>query len=131
MEPKYPIERVVLAAIDGDVLLAHERARAIVADYIDGLVAADTFARAVLAGLRRQDFLRTVVLDEPPYKGEFDEYLTALSEELITRHGLELVPEWYVKLKLTESDDGATVFCISLHPAERPKPVTKKKGKTK
>lgn len=121
MEPKYPLDRVVAVAVDGgELLLGETRARRIVADYVEGLVEAERFARAVVAGPRREHFEATIELPDPPYRGQFDAYITPLSEELVERHGLEHVRTWYVKLKLVESDDGDSVVCVSLHPPEQP-----------
>lgn len=125
--PKYPLERVVAVAVDGgDVMLGQTRARAIVETYVDGLVEAEAFARAVVAGLRREHFEETVDLAEPPYRGSFDVYITPLSPALIARHGLEHVATWYVKLKLVESDEAASVVCVSLHPPEKPSKKTRR-----
>ena len=127
MEPKYPLDRVVAVAVDGgDLVLGKTRAALIVAAYIDGLVEAERFARAVVAGLRREHFEASVELPEPPYAGLFDVYLTPLALELVQRHGLDHVPSWYVKLKLLESDEGDSVVCVSLHPVER---SSKKQGR--
>lgn len=107
------------------MLLAQTRASRIVADYVEGLVDAERFVRAVVAGLRHEHFEQTVELTEPPYRGAFDVYLTPLAAELVERHGLDHVRTWYVKLKLVESEEGDSVVCVSLHPAER---ASKKKG---
>lgn len=121
VEPRYSLDRVVAVAVDGgDVLLAETRARRIVADYVDGLVDAERFARAVLAGLKREHFETTIELPDPPHRGHFDVYITPLSQEIVERHALAHVPTWYVKLKLVESDDGDSVICVSLHPPEQP-----------
>lgn len=121
MEPKYLLDRVVAVAVEGgDLFLGQTRARDIVANYVEGLVEAEAFARAVVAGLRREHFEATVELSDPPYRGQFDAYITPLSPELIERHGLEHVRTWYVKLKLVESDGGDSVVCVSLHPPEKP-----------
>lgn len=128
VEPKYPLDRVVSVAVDGgDLLLGQTRARDIVANYVEGLVEAVEFARAVVAGLRREHFEATVELSDPPYQGQFDAYITPLSPALVERHGLEHVRTWYVKLKLVESDDGDSVVCVSLHPPEQP---SKRKRRT-
>lgn len=121
MEPRYSLARVVAVVVDGgELLLGETRARRIVADYLDSLVQAERFARAVIAGLRRENFEGTVELSDPPYRGYFDAYITTLSVELAEQHQLEHVRTWYVKLKLVESDDGDTVVCVSLHPPEQP-----------
>lgn len=55
MEPRYSLDRVVAVAVHGgDVLLGKTRARLIVATSVEGLVEAERFARAVVAGLRRE-----------------------------------------------------------------------------
>ena len=87
MEPKYPLDRVIAVAVNGgDVVLGKSRAALIVADYVDGLVEAEAFARAIVAGLRREHFDGTVELPEPPYSGQFDVYVTPLAPELVARH---------------------------------------------
>jgi hypothetical protein len=120
LEPRYPLDKVHEVAASGDLVLAESRARRIVLDLIDSYVEAMSFARALLGALRREHFQRTVELDEPPYRGAFDEYVCPLPPDLAARFGLETVGTWYVKLKLFISDDDGCITCVSMHPAERP-----------
>ena len=61
VEPRYPLEKVVAVALgSGDVLLGETRARRIVADYVEGLVEAEQFARAVIASLAVEHFEKSV-----------------------------------------------------------------------
>lgn len=69
--------------------------------------------------LRVEHFQETVTL-EAPYAGAFDAYVCPLSPEVMARYGLEHVSHWYVKLKLTESEDGDSVLVVSMHPPEKP-----------
>ena len=119
MAPRYPVDKVVAAAASGDLELVGRRARDIVFTYVDGFADALNFASALVASLRLEHFQETVTL-EAPYKGEFDVYICALSSELITRYALENVTNWYVKLKLTESENGDSVLVVSMHPPEKP-----------
>ena len=119
MGPKHELGRVVAAARDGDLLLVGSRAREIVLHYVDGLLEADGFARGLVAALKVEQFQETVTLEEP-YAGEFDVYICPLSKALMSKHALEHVATWYVKLKLTVSEDGDSVLVVSMHPAERP-----------
>ena len=117
--PKYSISKVVAAAEAGRVELAWERAKKIVHDYVPSFLAAIRFSEALVASLEEKHFVRTVVLDLPPYSDAFDEYLRHLPAAVAKEFGLQSVRDWYVKLRLVEDDHGDPVVCISMHPAER------------
>lgn len=120
MAPRYPLDKVVRAAADGDLTVVGPRARDIVEQYLDSLAEAVRFARAVVASLTVDDFEETVQLPSPPNAGWYDVYIRLLSDGLQEEFGMEHSPRWYLKLKLVESDEGDTVVCVSLHPAEHP-----------
>ncbi|MDP2274210.1 MAG: hypothetical protein Q8N23_12210 [Archangium sp.] len=119
MAPRYPVDKVIAAATNGDLDLVGSRARDIVQTYVEGFADSFSFASALVAALRLEHFQETVTLG-PPYKGEFDVYICPISSELMSRYGLEHVPNWYVKLKLTENDNGDSVLVVSMHPPEKP-----------
>ena len=119
MAPRYAVEKVVAAAMSGDLNLVGSRAKDIVLTYVDGLIDAYSFAQALVASLRLEQFQETVRLN-PPYEGFFDLYICPLSPLLMSRYGLEHVTQWYVKLKLTESESGDSVLVVSMHPPEQP-----------
>lgn len=126
MAPKYAVEKVVAAAQSGAVELVGSRAREIVLQYVDGLLEAVTFAQALVGSLRVEHFQETVKL-EPPYGGDFDVYICPLEPALVEKHGLQHVKDWYVKLQLTEDENGDSVLVVSMHPPEKPAKRRRKK----
>ncbi len=70
------------------------------------------FACEVVASLSPGDFCSTD-------KRGMDEYGIALGDDLQSRHGVEGLVTWYVKLSLERRRDGQTVLLASLHQPER------------
>lgn len=112
-KPIFDLAQVTAAAKEGRVNLGKQRARDILLQHLDGMLACIEFACAVVLALKPTDFNVTKDLEGVLY----DEYGIRLSHELLEQFGLD-IEAWYVKLTVREGSWGGDVFCLSLHPLE-------------
>ena len=110
---KFDLERLAVAAKEGNISLGGKRARDILMPSLGELVTCMEFACSVVLALQPTDFNVTKNLSGVLY----DEYGIRLSDDLLEQFGLD-VEAWYVKLTVREGNLGDDIFCLSLHPLE-------------
>jgi hypothetical protein len=114
---RYELSAVHAAAREERVELDERRARDELLRFFKTMLECYPFAAAVLLELQSEDWSETIMLEDPPHGGSYDIYGVRISDSLLSRYP-KVAREWYVKLRLTASWTGETVFLVSIHPLE-------------